>query len=283
MISKRKSVLALTGFALAAMVSVAPAHAQTAPKVKLTTSLGDIVVQLDPAKAPKTVENFLAYVNDKHYDGTVFHRVIDGFMIQGGGFTADMVQKPTKAPIPLEANNGLKNDTYTIAMARTGNPNSATSQFFINVKDNAMLNAPKTVENFLAYVNDKHYDGTVFHRVIDGFMIQGGGFTADMQQKPTKAPIALEAKNGLKNDTYTIAMARTGDPNSATSQFFINVKDNAMLNAPNPDGHGYAVFGKVVEGTAVVDKIKAVATGNKGPHQNVPNTPVTITSATVVK
>ena len=143
--------------------------------------------------------------------------------------------------------------------------------------------APKSVENFLAYVNDKHYDGTVFHRVIDGFMIQGGGFTADMQQKPTKAPIPLEASNGLKNDTYTIAMARTGNPNSATSQFFINVKDNAMLNAPQPDGHGYAVFGKVVEGTAVVGKIKAVATGNKGPHQNVPTTPVTINSATLVK
>ena len=143
--------------------------------------------------------------------------------------------------------------------------------------------APQTVANFLQYAKDGHYDGTIFHRVIDGFMIQGGGFTADMQQKPTKAPIPLEAKNGLKNDTYTIAMARTGDPNSATSQFFINVKDNAMLNAPSPDGHGYAVFGKVVEGTAVVDKIKAVATGNKGPHQNVPNTPITINSATVVK
>ena len=143
--------------------------------------------------------------------------------------------------------------------------------------------APKTVANFMQYVRDKHYDGTVFHRVMDGFMIQGGGFTADMVQKPTKPPIPLEASNGLKNDTYTIAMARTGNPNSATSQFFINVKDNAMLNAPQPDGHGYAVFGKVVEGTAVVDKIKAVATGNKGPHQNVPNTPVTITSATVVK
>ena len=143
--------------------------------------------------------------------------------------------------------------------------------------------APKTVANFVQYVKDKHYDGTVFHRVIDGFMIQGGGFTADMQQKPTKAPIALEAKNGLKNDTYTIAMARTGNPNSATSQFFINVKDNAMLNAPSPDGHGYAVFGKVVEGTAVVDKIKAVATGNKGPHQNVPTTPVTILKASLEK
>ena len=143
--------------------------------------------------------------------------------------------------------------------------------------------APASVDNFVKYVNSGHYNGTIFHRVIDGFMIQGGGFTADMQQKPTKAPIALEAKNGLKNDTYTIAMARTGNPDSATSQFFINVKDNAMLNAPSPDGHGYAVFGKVVEGTAVVDKIKAVATANKGPYQNVPTTPITITSATVLK
>ena len=145
------------------------------------------------------------------------------------------------------------------------------------------VNAPKSTANFLAYVNKGHYDGTIFHRVIDGFMIQGGGFTADMVQKPMRAPIPLEATNGLKNDKYTLAMARTSAPDSATAQFFINVKDNAMLNAPNPDGHGYAVFGKVVEGTAVVDKIKAVATGNKGPHQNVPNTPVTITSATVVK
>ena len=143
--------------------------------------------------------------------------------------------------------------------------------------------APKTTANFLQYVNDGFYNGTVFHRVINGFMIQGGGFTADMQQKPPRAPIALEASNGLKNDTYTIAMARTSDPNSATAQFFINVKDNAMLNAPSPDGHGYAVFGKVVSGNDVVDKIKAVATANKGPHQNVPTTPVVIESATVVK
>ncbi|MBH2044631.1 MAG: peptidyl-prolyl cis-trans isomerase [Comamonadaceae bacterium] len=194
MISKRKSTIALAGIALVVMFSVAaPVQAQDTPKVNLATSMGDIVVQLDPAKAPKTVENFLAYVKDKHYDGTVFHRVIDGFMIQGGGFTADMVQKPTKAPI------------------------------------------------------------------------------------------ALEAANGLKNDTYTIAMARTANPNSATAQFFINVKDNAMLNAPQPDGHGYAVFGKVIKGTEVVEKIKAVATGNKGGHQNVPNTPVIIQSATLVK
>jgi peptidyl-prolyl cis-trans isomerase A (cyclophilin A) len=145
--------------------------------------------------------------------------------------------------------------------------------------------APKTVDNFLAYVRDKHYDGTIFHRVIDGFMIQGGGFTADMQQKPTRAPIPIEADNGLKNDKYTIAMARTGDPNSATAQFFINVKDNAFLNhsAPTPQGWGYAVFGKVVQGAEVVDKIKAVPTGNRGPFQNVPATAVIIQSATLVK
>ena len=193
MISRRISALALASIAAAATIFVAPVHAQNAPRVKLATSLGDIVVELNPAKAPKTVENFLKYVADKHYDGTIFHRVIDGFMIQGGGFTPDMVQKPMRPPIPLEATNGLKNDTYTIAMART------------NV------------------------------------------------------------------------------PDSATAQFFINVKDNAMLNAPQPDGHGYAVFGKVVSGTEVVDKIKGVATGNKGPFQNVPTTPVVITSATLVK
>lgn len=143
--------------------------------------------------------------------------------------------------------------------------------------------APKTVENFLQYVTDKHYEGTVFHRVIDGFMIQGGGFTADMQQKKTREPIALEAKNGLKNDRYTIAMARTGNPNSATSQFYINVANNDMLNAPQPDGHGYAVFGKVVQGQATIDKIRTVPTGNRGMHQNVPTSAVTITSATLLK
>ena len=175
------------------------------------------------------------------------------------------------------------------ASAQTAGPSAAAQRVKLETSLGVIMleldaqKAPKTVANFVQYVKDKHYDGTVFHRVIDGFMIQGGGFTADMQQKPTKAPIALEAKNGLKNDTYTIAMARTGNPDSATSQFFINVKDNAMLNAPSPDGHGYAVFGKVIEGTAVVDKIKAVATGNKGPHQNVPTTPITIKSATVVK
>ncbi|MFN0162256.1 MAG: peptidylprolyl isomerase [Burkholderiales bacterium] len=142
--------------------------------------------------------------------------------------------------------------------------------------------APRTVENFLRYVNDKHYDGTIFHRVIDGFMIQGGGFETGMKQKPTRAPIPLESRNGLKNDAGTIAMARTNVPDSATAQFFINVADNAMLNAPQPDGHGYAVFGRVVRGIDVVAKIKGVATGNAQGHQNVPTTPVVIEAVRVV-
>ena len=143
--------------------------------------------------------------------------------------------------------------------------------------------APKTVENFLRYVADKHYEGTVFHRVIDGFMVQGGGFTPAMVQKPTRAPIPLEANNGLKNDVGTIAMARSGNPNSATSQFFINVANNASLNAPQPDGHGYAVFGKVVSGMDVIDKIRQSPTGNLGGFQNVPTTPISINSVNLVK
>jgi len=143
--------------------------------------------------------------------------------------------------------------------------------------------APKTVENFLQYVADKHYDGTIFHRVIDGFMIQGGGFTSAMVQKPTRAPIPLEANNGLKNEVGTIAMARTGNPNSATSQFFINVANNTSLNAPQPDGYGYAVFGKVVSGMDVVDKIRQTPTGNQNGFQNVPTTPITITSVNLQK
>jgi peptidyl-prolyl cis-trans isomerase A (cyclophilin A) len=138
--------------------------------------------------------------------------------------------------------------------------------------------APATVENFLKYVDDKHYDGTIFHRVIGNFMIQGGGFTPDMKQKPTRAPIKLEAQNGLKNDTGWLAMARTSVPDSATSQFFINVVDNAMLNHPQPDGNGYAVFGKVVQGMDTVNAIKAVRTTNSGMHRDVPADPVVIES-----
>ena len=144
--------------------------------------------------------------------------------------------------------------------------------------------APKSTENFVAYVKSGHYDGTIFHRVIGTFMIQGGGMTADMNQKRTHDSIAIESSNGLKNNRGTIAMARTNDPNSATAQFFINVEDNLRLDAANaPDGNGYAVFGKVVAGMDVVDKIKAVAVGNRNGHQNVPLQPVTIKKATLEK
>ena len=143
--------------------------------------------------------------------------------------------------------------------------------------------APKTVENFLQYVRDGHYDGTIFHRVIDGFMIQGGGFESGMKQKPTRAPVRNEADNGLKNDRGTIAMARTFDPNSATAQFFINVVNNDNLNRPKPDGNGYAVFGKVIEGMDVVDKIKAVKTGMNRGFRDVPETQVLIKSVKVLK
>ena len=145
--------------------------------------------------------------------------------------------------------------------------------------------APKTVENFISYVKNGFYDGTIFHRVIDGFMIQGGGFEPGLKQKPTQAPIENEANNGLKNDKYTVAMARTSDPHSATAQFFINVADNDFLNftAPTPNGWGYAVFGKVTEGTDVVDKIKGVKTGNSGFHQNVPVEDVVIEKAEILE
>ena len=141
--------------------------------------------------------------------------------------------------------------------------------------------APVSVDNFVKYVESGHYDGTIFHRVIDGFMIQGGGMTANMQQKPTRKPIDNEAKNGLKNDAYTLAMARTSVPDSATSQFFINVNNNASLNA-SPGNAGYAVFAKVVEGKETVDKIRKVATGNAGGHQNVPTEAVVIEKAECV-
>ena len=142
--------------------------------------------------------------------------------------------------------------------------------------------APKSVENFVQYVKAGHYNGTVFHRVIDGFMVQGGGMNADMQEKATRGPIPLESRNGLNNLRGTVAMARTSVPDSATAQFFINLKDNNFLDAANSrDGNGYAVFGRVISGMEVVDKIKAVPTGNKGMHQNVPLQPITITKATL--
>ena len=144
--------------------------------------------------------------------------------------------------------------------------------------------APKTVENFLNYVKSGHYDGTIFHRIIDGFMIQGGGMDAEMNEKATNAPVENEADNGLRNDKGTIAMARTQDPHSATSQFFINVKDNDFLNhsGKNMQGWGYTVFGKVTSGMDVIDKMRGVPTGRFGMHADVPNEPVVINSATII-
>ena len=146
----------------------------------------------------------------------------------------------------------------------------------------AVEKAPKSVENFVTYVKSGHYDGTIFHRVIDGFMIQGGGFDPDMKQKSTNDPIDNEAENGLKNDRYTVAMARTSDPHSATAQFFINVGDNEFLNYPGSDGWGYAVFGKVSDGEDVVDAIRAVKTGRKSIFSDVPVETVVIEKAEVV-
>ena len=145
--------------------------------------------------------------------------------------------------------------------------------------------APKSTQNFLTYVKEGFFNGTVFHRVIDGFMIQGGGFEPGMKQKQTHAPIENEANNGLKNDKYTVAMARTSDPHSATAQFFVNVANNDFLNfsSPTPNGWGYAVFGKVTEGTDVIDALRAIKTGNRGFHQNVPNEDVVIEKAEVIE
>lgn len=143
--------------------------------------------------------------------------------------------------------------------------------------------APVTVENFLQYVRDGFYDGTIFHRVIDGFMVQGGGFEPGMSQKPTRDPIRNEAANGLKNDAYTVAMARTSNPDSATAQFFINVANNSFLNftAPTPQGFGYTVFGKITDGKEVVDTIKKIRTGSRAGHQDVPVEDIIITKAEI--
>jgi peptidyl-prolyl cis-trans isomerase B (cyclophilin B) len=142
--------------------------------------------------------------------------------------------------------------------------------------------APKTVENFLSYVKSGHYDGTIFHRVINGFMIQGGGFEPGLKEKPAGATIENEAKNGLKNNNYTVAMARRPDPHSASAQFFINTADNDFLNHPGQDGWGYCVFGAVTEGKDVVDKIRKVRTGNRGMHQNVPVEDVVLEKAEII-
>lgn len=187
----------------------------------------------------------------------------------------------------LTNTNALADNSSTnqgISMSSSSRVLLKTSAGDIVIQLNAEK-APKTVENFLTYVKEGFYDGTIFHRVINNFMIQGGGFEANMQQKETNDPVDNEADNGLKNNKYTIAMARTQDPHSATAQFFINVADNEFLNftAPTGNGWGYAVFGEVVEGTEVVDKIKNVKTGNQGFHQDVPTEAITIETATIVE
>jgi peptidyl-prolyl cis-trans isomerase A (cyclophilin A) len=205
----------------------AAAFAADAPKVKFATSAGDIVVEVYPDKAPKTVENFLQYVKDKHYDGTVFHRVIENFMVQGGGFDSNYVQKPTRPPVAHEgrealAKGGPRNVVGTLAMARTGDPNSASSQFFINVKDNAFLD-----------------------------------------------PVVIPPGDPVPRFEYQ-------------GRVYENVARAQLLNATQL--YGYTVFGKVVSGMDVINKIKAVPTGAAGPFQSdVPKTPVVINSATLVK
>ena len=181
-----------------------------------------------------------------------------------------------------QANSQSKQDNSTMSTSPRVKMSTSAGDIVIELD---AVNAPKSSENFLAYVRDGFYDNTIFHRVIDGFMIQGGGFEPGMKQKSTRDPIENEANNGLKNDKYTLAMARTNDPHSATAQFFINVANNDFLNhtAPTPQGWGYAVFGKVVEGQDVVDKIRGVKTGNAGFHQNVPVEDVVIEKATVVE
>ena len=172
---------------------------------------------------------------------------------------------------------------HTAAMAQSANPRvSLETNVGRIVLELDPQKAPRTVENFLQYVRDGHYTGTVFHRVIPDFMIQGGGFTADMQQKPTRAPIPLESRNGLSNTRGTVAMARTNVPDSATAQFFINVKDNDFLDqAKARDGHGYAVFGRVVSGMEVVESIRTVPTTRRGMHADVPAQPITVLKATL--
>lgn len=197
---------------------------------------------------------------------------------------APKAAEATKAPAPAAGKAAeVKKDAPAAAVNTIVEIKTTEGTIKLELDDKA---APVTVKNFVGYVNDKFYDGTIFHRVIDGFMVQGGGYVAEgdkLNEKPTKASIVNEGKNGLKNDKGTIAMARTPDPNSATAQFFINLVNNDRLNYPAPDGHGYAVFGKVTEGLDVVEKIGKVKTGIKAGMQDVPVADVKILSAVVVR
>lgn len=186
--------------------------------------------------------------------------------------------------VSFAAGSTTQSDTGNTSMTSPNRVKLTTNQGDIVIEVD-LEKAPKTSENFLQYVKDGFYDNTIFHRVIDGFMVQGGGFEPGMKQKATREPVENEANNGLKNEKYTLAMARTSDPHSATAQFFINVANNEFLNftAPTPQGWGYAVFGRVVDGTETVDKIRGVKTGNAGFHQNVPTDDVIIEKAVIVE
>lgn len=208
-----------------------------------------------------------------HFTQWLLASLMFAFMGTAGAQAAKDNAKDAKSAPTSKA---VKSDAVTSPRVKL-----VTSMGDITLELNA-AKAPVSVENFLTYVKAGHYNGTVFHRVIDGFMIQGGGMDTDMKEKSTRAPIKLESENGLKNLRGTVAMARTSVPDSATSQFFINVVDNPRLDFPSFDGHGYAVFGRVTEGMDVVNKIKAVAVGNRGGHQNVPTSPIVIRSATVL-
>ena len=195
-----------------------------------------------------------------------------------------VMQLSRRTAVALLAGIALVVPALSIAASATETPHvlMKTSMGDIKLELDAHK-APESVGNFLKYVKNGHYNGTIFHRVIDGFMIQGGGFDKNMVQKPTQAPIKNEGRNGLKNMPYSVAMARTGNPDSATAQFFINVNDNAALDYPSRDGHGYAVFGRVVSGQDVVDKIRMVQTTSVGGYQDVPRVPVIIESVSVAK
>jgi peptidyl-prolyl cis-trans isomerase A (cyclophilin A) len=196
--------------------------------------------------------------------------VLAGVALSGAVLAAKPAPKPDPKPAAAEAPQATPQVAFKTSMG----------DIVVELDHDK---APKTVDNFLQYVKSGYYKGTIFHRVIDGFMIQGGGFDEKLKQKPTRPPVKNESQNGLPNNTYTIAMARTANPDSATSQFFINVADNEVLNFPGRDGAGYTVFGKVVQGQEVVDKIKGVLVDDKGMFQNIPVIPVVVKSATILK
>ncbi|MEW6200322.1 MAG: peptidylprolyl isomerase [Planctomycetota bacterium] len=321
----------------------------TVPAARVTTTLGEFVIELDADKAPASVTNFAQYVDDDFYDGTLFHRVVAGSLVHGGGYFRGLVTKETRAPIAGEADNGLRNVRGSVAMARNDDPDSATSQFYVNLRDNPDLDAgegnpgytvfgrvvegldvvdaigtaatgerqglsdvpvedivirrvqrtrrtvdqqsvpaarvvtsrgefvialdpdkaPTTVANFLQYVDDGFYAGTLFHRVVADFVIQGGGYTLGLVAKEPGTPVANESANGLKNVRGAVALYYADDPDAATSQFVIHVANHPELDATG-DTPGLTVFGRVVEGMDVVDRIAAVPTAAMGDLPDVP-------------